>query len=94
MLSILLQKPTAGVSLSGKNFYAPPYHSTAINSKQLLDELGGVANITNIQRHIRATDAFQLYTGRGASATFALNPGEAYMVRLISADVSFVPAHY
>jgi hypothetical protein len=92
--SILLQKPAAGVSLTGKSFYAPPYHTTSVNSKNLLDELGGVANVTNVQRHVRSTDVFQAYTGRGASATFALVPGEAYMVRLISADVNLVPAHY
>ena len=92
--SILLQKPAGGISATGKNFYAHVYHSTATNSKQLLDELGGVANVTNIQKHIRSTDGFQLYTGRGASVTFALVPGEAYMIRLISADVNFVPAHY
>ena len=95
-VNLLMQKAASGVSATGKNALALPFNrQTGLNnSKNLIDDIDVLPNITNIQKHIRATDGFQLYTGRGASVTFALVPGEAYMIRLISADVSFVPAHY
>lgn len=96
-LSYTLQAPSAGVSATGKNLYAPPYNITATNSFQLILDIGGgvVTPVTNVQRFNRVNDTFAVYTGRmGTPApVFALAPGEAYFVAM-GTTVPYIASHY
>jgi hypothetical protein len=84
-----------GSSASGTNFYAYPYHSTAADAKQLIDDIeqGDTTVVTNIQRWNAASDTLTVYTGTAGTA-FALVPGEAYFVKIGVNDVNYVPSHY
>lgn len=82
-----------GTSASGQNYYALPYHTTAANAKDLIDELvaaGG--SVSQIGRFVNSSDSFVTYNGTSGAA-FALTPGEAYVVTM-NTDVSFTPSHY
>jgi len=84
----------AGVgSLSGTNFFAYNYHQTAADAKALMDDIG-FANVTNVQKFLKATDTLQSYTGRKLGGTaFALTPGEAYYIKMAT-TVNYTPSHY
>jgi hypothetical protein len=78
---------------NGTNFYAYNYHQTAADSKALMDDVG-FNNVLNVSRYVKASDAFQTYTGRkGTAAVFPLVPGEAYYVRM-QTTVNYAPSHY
>jgi hypothetical protein len=80
-------------SLSGTNFFAYNYHQTATDAKALMDDIG-FANVTNVQKFLKATDTLQVYTGRkGGGTAFALVPGEGYFVRMAT-TVNYTPSHY
>lgn len=82
-----------GGSLSGTNFFAYNYHQTATDAKALMDDIG-FANVTNVQRFLKASDTLQVYTGRkGGGTAFALVPGEGYFVRMAT-SVNYTPSHY
>jgi hypothetical protein len=83
-----------GGSATGTNVFSYPYHSTAATSNALLTDIG-LANVLSVSKLVRATDAFQTYTGRRGSpgADFALVPGEAYIVKM-AATVNYIPSHY
>jgi hypothetical protein len=84
-----------GNSLSGTNLYAYPYHSTAADAKQLIDDIeqGNTALVQNVQRFSPASDSYSVYDGASGTA-FALTPGEAYVVKVGAADINYVPSHY
>jgi hypothetical protein len=96
-LAYTLNAAQAGVSATGKNFYAPPYNITAANSIQLILDIGGgvVTPVINVQRFNRVNDTFAVYTGRmGTPApVFPLTPGEAYFVAMNS-TVPYIASHY
>ena len=78
---------------SGTNFFAYNYHQTAADAKALIDDIG-FANVTNVQKFLKATDTLQSYTGRKLGGTaFALTPGEAYFVKMAT-TVNYTPSHY
>ena len=81
-------------SLNGTNFYSYPYHSTATTSKGLIDDIGS-ANVISISRHIRLTNAFEVYDGTLVTPDpdFALAPGEAYLVRM-GTTTPYTPSHF
>lgn len=80
-------------SLSGTNFYAYPYHSTAETAQQLMDDIGFV-NVANIQRFEESDDSLAVYTGRkGSGPDYSLVPGEGYFVKM-NTTVAYVPSHY
>jgi hypothetical protein len=84
---------SGGGSASGTNFFAYNYHQTAADAKALMDDIG-FANVTNVQKFLKATDTLQSYTGRKAGGTaFALTPGEAYFVKMAT-TVNYTPSHY
>lgn len=89
-----LQRADGGVtSKSGTNFYAYNYHQTAATAKQLMDDIG-FAQTANVQRFLKASDTYQLYTGRkGSGPDFSLVPGEAYFV-VMNTTVNYTPSHY
>lgn len=78
---------------SGTNFFAYNYHQTAVDAKALMDDIG-FANVSNVQKFLKATDTLQIYTGRKNGGTaFALTPGEGYYVKMLTA-VNYTPSHY
>ncbi len=82
-----------GTSLSGLNFYSPPYHSTSINAEELLDEIndaGGSA--IAIHRYDNSTDRLQTFDGV-SGYNFSIEPTQAYFVQTAT-DFSFTPSHY
>jgi multisubunit Na+/H+ antiporter MnhF subunit len=92
-LAYALAQPGAGVSNSGQTLYAYNYHQTAADAKALLDDVG-FANTISVSKFLKATDAFQTYTGRkGGGTAFALTPGEGYLVKMAT-TVNYTPSHY
>jgi hypothetical protein len=81
---------TGAASKSGTNLYAPPYHGTAALASQLFVELGPT-NVQNIQRWDTSLDSLQPYTY--GLADYAINPGEAYFVKMAQ-TVAHSPSHY
>ncbi len=82
-----------GTSASGTNVYAPPYHTTAAYADDLIDELNSAGGlVSSVSKFVSASDTFVTYTGASGTA-FALEPTEAYTVKLAS-DVVFTPSHY
>ena len=91
-LAYVLAQAGAG-SGSGTNFFAYNYHQTAADAKALMDDIG-FANVTSVQKFLKATDTLQSYTGRKLGGTaFALTPGEAYFVKMAT-TVNYTPSHY
>ncbi|HEX4825671.1 MAG TPA: hypothetical protein VFV19_15320 [Candidatus Polarisedimenticolaceae bacterium] len=88
-----LSQAGGGTSNSGTSFFAYNYHQTAADAKGLMDDIG-FANVTNVQKFLKATDTLSTYTGRkGTGAVFALAPGEAYFVKM-QTSVNYTPSHY
>jgi hypothetical protein len=84
-----IQLNAAGAgSVSGSNFYAPPYHTTAATAQELFIE---IATAQNIQKFLPADDGFQVYTF--SLPDFSLTPGEAYFVKMDSSK-TYTPSHY
>lgn len=90
-----LQALQAGVSKSGTNLFAYNYHQTAATSKALMDDIG-LANVANVQKFLKSSDGFQVYTGRKGTpgADFALTPGEAYFIKMNTTVANYTPSHY
>jgi hypothetical protein len=87
-----LTQPGA-LPVDGTNFFAYNYHQTAADAKALMDDIG-FNNVTNVSRYIKATNAFQTYTGRkNGGLAFPLVPGEAYYVKMLT-TVNYAPSHY
>jgi hypothetical protein len=99
-LAYTLQAQSPGVSLTGKNFYAPPYNITATNALQLINDISGgapnVGAVANVQRLNRVDNTIATYTGRMGSPVltpFPLVPGEAYTVVMLT-TVPYIASHY
>jgi len=72
--------------VDGTNVLAlPDNRQTGLNdAKNLMDDIGS-ASVTNISRYVKATNAFQTYTGRKNGGTaFPLVSGEGYYVRMFT----------
>ncbi len=94
-LNYPLLQTVAGQSKSGTSTLALPDNRQAgLNTaKNLMDDIG-LANVANVQKYVKSTDALQVYTGRkGSGADFALTPGEAYFVKM-NTTVNYTPSHY
>lgn len=90
--AISLDASGAG-SISGTNFFALPYHSTAATALDLMNDIG-FADVANVQRFVESNDGLETYTGRrGSPPIFNLVPGEAYFIKMNS-TVAYVPSHY
>jgi hypothetical protein len=84
--SVTLQAASPGLSASGFQIYAHPYHGVSATASQFLTETGA----GQIQKFNPVLDTLDPYPG---GADFSLVPGEAYFVQT-NATTSFVPAHY
>jgi hypothetical protein len=87
--TVQLKAAGVGVSKSGRNRYAHPYHGVSDMASELLAELSPAA--ISIERFVPASDTNATYPG--AVADFSLVPGQAYLVR-VNTNKNFVPAHY
>jgi hypothetical protein len=85
--NVQFKAPSPGVSNSGSQIYVHPYHGTASNALDLITETGAF----QLQRFNPVTDGYDAYPG--AAGNFTLVPGEGYLMR-VTADQSFIPAHY
>jgi hypothetical protein len=85
--NVQLQAAAVGISNSGFQRYAHPYHGVSATASELLDELAPDA--TSIQKYDILTDQNIPYP----FTDFPLVPGEAYLVQ-VSGNKTFVPAHY
>jgi len=95
--TLAIQLDSSGVngSASGTQLWSYPYHSTAVNAEDLINEInlaGGAGAVASVSHRIRATDAPEFYTG-GSGTNFTLVPGESYFI-VMNTATSFVPAHY
>lgn len=93
-MGISLDAPGAG-SLTGSNFYAPPYHNTATTALAMIGDIGA-ANVVYVANFVEATDGFEVYTGVKGSPDpdgFAIVPGKGYFVKMLN-TVNYVPSHY
>lgn len=89
---VSLLGPDGGLtSLSGANFFCPPYHFVATDASELINEIGPSA-VVSVSKSIRSTDGLLTYTGH-SGANFGLVPGEGYHVK-VSSDVDQTPSHY
>jgi hypothetical protein len=77
-----------GVSKSGRNRYAHPYHGVSDTAAEILAE---IPSALSIEKFESASDTNNLYPG--PAGDFTLIPGQSYIVR-VSANTSFIPAHY
>jgi hypothetical protein len=80
---------------TGVNAFAYPYHSTAANALQLINEVNAVVpgSVVSLQRWDQGTDSMASYTGLTGTA-FALIPGNAYFVQVDLPVPNYVPSHY
>jgi hypothetical protein len=84
-----------GISATGQNFYAWPYHSTSNDAGELITELGGTAVIQRVTRFNVVNNGSIDYDGIAGTA-FPLLPGEGYFVQLKTGipTVQFIPSHF
>jgi hypothetical protein len=94
-VGMVLDGPGDNGSASGTQVYAHPYHATAVNAEDLINEINAAAGanvIATVAHFVRKTDQPEVYTGFSGT-NFTLAPGETYTVT-VTAGVSFVPSHY
>jgi hypothetical protein len=92
-LALSLEGP--GTTASGTNTFAYPYHATAADAKDLIDDINAQAGsnvVLQVARFLTASDTLEAYTGTAGTA-FPLNPGVSYRVQ-VSSTVSYTPSHY
>jgi len=82
----LTQPLSGGTGDTGTSTIALPNFRQAglNNAKDLMDDVG-FANVTNVQKYLKATASLQVYTGRknvGGPNAFSLQPGEGYFVKM------------
>lgn len=85
--NVVLKAQAVGVSASGFQRYSHPFHGVSSTASELKDELAPEA--ASIQK-------YDILTGQNVPyppTDFPLVPGEAYLVG-VTADKTFVPAHY
>jgi hypothetical protein len=87
--TVALKGPAVGVSNSGTSRYVHPYHGVSAVASQLITETGAIG----MQKFNPVSDQNDPYPGGPTAVDFALVPGEAYLIKVLS-DTNFVPAHY
>jgi hypothetical protein len=88
-LSINLQGAAVGVSNSGFQRYAHPYHGVASTAGEFLAEIAPEG--ASIQKFNILSDQNDPYPG--PAGDFALVPGSSYLVG-VTGNKTFTPAHY
>jgi len=76
----------------GVNWISIPYNTTATVAHDICTQAG--SNTASVAKYNVANDTFTTHTCALATINnFNLTPGEAYLIK-VSADTSWVPAHY
>lgn len=89
--SIPLDAAGAG-SNSGLNLFAIPYHTTAANVGDLLNDIGA-ASVQEVQTFLEASDTFNIYTGGKGQVADPIELGASVFVKM-GATVNYIPSHY
>ena len=95
-LGINLIAAAPGVSRSGSQVWAYPYHSTDADALQLINEINafnGAGTVIQVGRYIQSIDAFAGYTGTTGTA-FPLLPGDGYAIQVSTNVTGWIPSHY
>jgi hypothetical protein len=95
-LGLSLDAPGTNGSASGTNLYAYPYHSTAANAEDLINEINAHAGadvVGSVSALLIADNSLASYTGL-TGTNFSLVPGESYFIVVTSDVAGFVPDHY
>jgi len=88
-LPISFQQTATGISNSGFQRYAHPYHGVASTAGEFLAEIAPEG--ASMQRFNILNDQNDPYPG--VAGNFALVPGSAYLVG-VTGNKTFTPAHY
>ena len=99
-ISIPLES-AGGSSSSGKNFFAPPYNTTATNAFQLTVDIGGPNPrfvVSSISKFLATTNTYCTYippprVGGTPCQNYPLVVGEAYFLNM-AVTVPYTPSHY
>jgi hypothetical protein len=95
-LGINLLASSPGISRSGSQIWAYPYHSTDADALQLINEINafnGAGTVVQVGRYIQSIDGFASYTGVTGTA-FPLLPGDAYNIQVSANVTGWIPSHY
>jgi hypothetical protein len=87
--TVQLKAGAVGVSKTGRNHYAHPYHGVSAFAADLLAELA--PDGLQVERFNPSNDSYSPYPG--PAGNFPLVPGDSYLVRVVG-DHNFIPAHY
>lgn len=86
-----------GVSDSGTNEFAVPYHTTAANTGDLANDIGGFTAtggpVLEMQTFLRDTDGFNVYSGGKATLADNIVPGTSIRIRM-GTTTPYTPSHY
>jgi hypothetical protein len=86
-----LNGPGTAGSLDGTNVVIAPACAGITDAKALMDAIG-FANVTSVSRYIKASNAFQTYTGRkNGGLAFPIDSATAYFVK-VQTTSSYWPA--
>jgi hypothetical protein len=88
-----------GGAITGTNYYAPPYHSTAADGADLINDINtnGVPpnSVERLEYWLPATNGKLLYSGAVVDpAAPVFKAGEALFVKIGVSDVSYTASHY
>lgn len=81
-------------SMSGTNYYAPPYHGVSSTAREMFREIGG--SVMFLLQHLKLDDTYEVYTYGGGTLPpngWNISPGEGYVVKVVS-TTNFNPRHY
>ncbi len=95
-LGINLVAAAPGVSRSGSQIWAYPYHSTNAFADQLINEINafnGAGTVVQVGRYVQSIDGFAGYSGTTGTA-FPLLPGDGYSIQVNTNVTGWVPSHY
>ena len=87
---VVFKKSAPGISASGLNHFAPPYHAVFAKASELFTELAP-ANVQDIRRFDRQTDQYLIYSG--SLPDFNIVRGESYLIT-VGSDYQYTPSHY
>jgi hypothetical protein len=91
--AVALDAAGAG-SNTGLNLLAVPYHTTAANTGDLGNDIGGFgATVQEISTFIEATDGFNVYQGAKGQVADPIELGAAVFVKM-GTTVNYIPSHY
>jgi hypothetical protein len=83
----------AGVSATGTNLFSMPYHHTAANARNLIDDIGST-DCQNVQKFVESSDNWDIYGSTTGGNNFSLVPGEAYLVKMVNDNSCYRPSHF